>query len=84
MNEIKIELTEEEKSSFISTFQDPFKKESVRKIELTIESSPFKKNVEFKAMIRFQRGPTTGYHNIESDDFSSLIKNVEGFLQTLD
>lgn len=76
--------TDEEKKSFVTTFNDPFKAENVTSITMTIEKSYWTNNVtKYKACVYFKSGKTSGNHDLEADDFSSLVKLVEEFIKSL-
>ena len=81
---MEIFKNDQEKKGFITNYQNPFKSDKVRKIEFTIESSSwFKDKTEYKSMVRFQSGDTSGYHRMEADDFSSLFEKTEMFIKSL-
>jgi hypothetical protein len=77
--------TSEQKKSFVSTFSNPFKSESVNTIDLRIRNDDFWTNgkTKYTATVRFKNGDTSGNHGLEADDFMSLVQKVEEFLKNL-
>lgn len=74
----------EEEKKFISSYSNPFKSDKVDSIDFTIDKNMFDKNkIQYKARIRFINGNSTGYQNIESTDFVSLVKETELFIKSL-
>lgn len=81
---IDIFKSSEEKKSFVSTFSDPFKPDKVEEIDLTIRNNWWSNHkTEYKAVIRFKSGDTTGTHRIEAANFIELVQKTEAFIKNL-
>lgn len=74
----------EQKKDFITTYEDPFQSDKVRKIEFTIENSFWTSNkTAFKSCIKFDTEATTGYHRMEANSFPEIVEQTEAFIRSL-
>lgn len=62
---------------------NPFKKESVFKIQLTIGKSLFKEEMEYKAEVYFRNDGTYATHQIKATDFNSLVEMTKNLIDQL-
>ena len=77
---------EEESKKAIDTFKDPFTKDNVDRINITLTNSKsfFREGFKNSAEIHFENGNTSGRHEVYSDSFPDLMKQVEDFVKSLD
>lgn len=76
--------SKEQKKNFVSTYENPFKSDKVKKIEFTIENSFWTNGVtRYKSCIQFESTSTTGYHRMEANSFPELVEQTEAFIQSL-
>jgi len=81
---ISLFKTEQSKDEFVSTFSDPFSSDKCDSITLRIRKNPFEPyDIEYRAIIAFENGATSGDHRITAPDFNTLVKKTEHFLKTL-
>jgi hypothetical protein len=76
-----------QKEQNLTEFNDPFNSNCCESINLWIRKPIFsfsEQKIEYKAMIEFKSGNTSGRQTIESEDFSSLLKKVEDFVKSLE
>lgn len=74
----------EQKKEFLSTYENPFKSDKVKKIEFTIENSFWTNGkTAFKSCTRFDSGSTTGHHRLEADSFPEIVEKTESFIRSL-
>jgi len=74
----------DQKDQFISNYQNPFSPEKVRKIEFTIENNIWgDRKTEYKSLVSFNNGDTSGYHRIKADSFVDIINQTEAFIKSL-
>ena len=75
---------EEQKKDFITTYENPFQSDKIRKIEFTIEKSFWTNHkIAFKSCISFDTGATTGYHRMEANSFPEIVKQTEAFVKSI-
>lgn len=74
----------EQKKDFITTYENPFQSDKVKKIELTIENSFWTSNkTTFKSCVKFATRETTGYHRMEANNFPEIVEQTEAFIRSL-
>jgi len=74
----------EQKKDFVTTYENPFQSDRVKKIEFTIESSFWTNHkTTFKSCILFDTGDTTGYHRMEASGFPEIVEQTEAFIRSL-
>jgi hypothetical protein len=81
---LEIFKSKEQKKEFVSTYQNPFQSDKIKKIEFTIEKSFFTNNqTKYKSCINFDTGATTGYHRMEANSFPEIVEQTEAFIRSL-
>lgn len=74
----------EQKKEFVSTYQNPFKSDKVKKIWFIIENSYWTDHkTSYSSNIDFATGSTTGCHKIKADSFTELVAKTEAFIESL-
>ena len=73
-----------ERSKVLSEWSDPFRKESIYKIEFEITNYPWNKDkVTFEAVVRMGSDKTRGTQDFSAGSFPELVKKVESFIESL-
>lgn len=81
---LEIFKSKEQKKEFVSTYQNPFQSDKIKKIEFTIEKLFWDNNqTKYKSCIKFDTGATTGYHRMEANSFPEIIEQTEAFIMSL-
>lgn len=75
-----------QESRHLSELKDPFKSSKITKIFMWIFPADgyWRKQTEFNAHIEFKNDNTEGRQVIEASDFSTLVKKVEDFINSLE
>ncbi|MDD4972007.1 MAG: hypothetical protein PHT07_21480 [Paludibacter sp.] len=75
---------DEERQASMSTFKNPFSKNKCSCINIIIRNDFFTNyKTTHTANVDFENGDTKGSHTIKADDFPSLIKAIEAFIESL-
>lgn len=75
---------EEEKKTSLSMYSDPFKQDKIEEIVYRISCNWWTSYVtKYRATITFKNGKTNGTHEIESNDFPTLLTEVDTFIKSL-
>jgi hypothetical protein len=79
MDEIQVAL-----QTPITNFKNPFEKKKVDRINIEISKpSLFKKGNCIRAQIWFENGDTTGLQNVYGNDLSTVVNEMNTFIQSL-
>lgn len=81
---LEIFKSKEQKKEFVSTYQNPFQSDKIKKIEFTIEKSFWTNNqTKYMSCINFDTGATTGHHRMEANSFPEIVEQTEAFIRSL-
>ena len=76
--------SDEQKSSFINTYKNPFQSDKVTLITFDIRNDYWTNyKTKYRADIKFVNGKTEGKHSVEEKDFPTLVNSVEQFIKSL-
>lgn len=68
---------------FPSLVKDPFNKECIDSIRVSMGKNIFTKKAQFSAKISFVNGKTKGEQSFDGTDFKDLFAQMEIFVQSL-
>ncbi len=81
---LKIFKNKKQKEQFVTSYENPFKLDKIKKIEFVIEKSFWTNDkIRYKSMIMFDTGNTTAYQNMEAASFIENVEQTEKFIQSL-
>lgn len=81
---LEIFKSKEQKKEFVSTYQNPFKSDKIKKIEFTIEKSFWTNDTtKYRSCVSFDTGATNGYHRLEANSFPEIVEITEAFINSL-
>ena len=84
MNDVKLFNDEGEREKFVSTHDNPFRPDKVKKISLEIEKSFWTSNkVRYQSKIDFENNNTRASHKIEAKNFNELVQKTEDYIKSL-
>lgn len=76
--------SKDQKKEFISSYQNPFQSDKIKRIEFTIEKSFWTNNKTlYRSCVSFDTGATTGNPRIEAESFTELVEVTEAFIGSL-
>lgn len=70
-------------SSKLSIIQDTWKKECIVYVSLSYSKVLFEKHFEWNGYIRFKKGNTESRQNFKNEDFDTIIKEMNSFVNSL-
>lgn len=80
-----ISMTFTERGGVPSGVSDPFNKESIQGIYLSVYKSSFgsSQTIYITGRVKFKNGNTEGEQKLEAKSFDELVKKMDHFIQSL-
>jgi hypothetical protein len=76
---------QDEQQQFLASHNNPFKTDKIDIITFNIRRRHFSPSeIVHEASVYFKNGTTSVSHDIEADDFPSLVQKVQAFINSLD